>query len=165
MQVARRSGELLMIEFPRGTHVLFVCNAGINRSSMACAVFKAKMSAFKFDCKVEYAALYSAFAGVTPADMWRGVPVARDYNLREYRSRFIGQDGVYNERTLFFGMDEHVVDGIRGYPRIDEVRVRLFNPPNGVFDPQSAQTREAFAACFTQIHTGVDKLIASLDMQ
>ncbi len=154
-----------MIPFPRGVHALFVCSAGINRSPMAAAVFKSKMDAMKFDCKVEYAALHSMFAGMSPAAMWRSVPVARDYEIRAHRSRFLGQDGVYGDATLFFGMDEHVVDGVRGYPRVDAARVHLFNPPNGVFDPQSAQTREAFTACFTQIHTGVDKLIAKLDMQ
>lgn len=153
-----------MIEFPRDSHALFVCNASINRSPMAAAVFTAKMKAHSYPCRVETAALLSEMEGMPASRAWRAVVPAKAYDLSQHRSRFLGKDGVYTPETFFFCMDELITYNVKCFPKVDASRVHIVNGPQGVIDPQGFGT-PAYVDCFTQIYAGVDKLIKKLDMR
>ena len=150
-----------MADFVPGSHILFVCNGGIVRSPMAAAVFGAWQSG---RMQADAPELAGAGAGASAAGQWGMVNFARNFDLSQRRSRYIGEPGVYSSTTFIIGMDADIVATVRGYSQVDSERLFVLNPPRGVLDPVGSLTLDAYQDSFTQIYNGVTKLIEKLGL-
>jgi len=103
-------------------------------------------------------------AGASAAGQWGMVNFARNFDLSQRRSRYIGEPGVYSSTTFIIGMDADIVATVRGYSQVDSERLFVLNPPRGVLDPVGSLTLDAYQDSFTQIYNGVTKLIEKLGL-
>lgn len=158
-------GSIKRILMPKGSNVLFVCNANINRSPMAAAIFADKSKAYGYDYCVASVGIMDMTVGASAARQWKSVPGAEGYDLSHHRSRYLYGPDVYTSETFFFCMEQSVVATVLRAPNVQTDRVHLLNPPDGIFDPIIPGTPRAFSDCFTQLYTSIDKLLDRIDLQ
>lgn len=126
---------------------------------MAAAVFAARMQERGFDCRVESAGCrdYKFRAAV----QWSQLEETKQYDLSRHVGRYIGHV-PYTADTLFVCLDEDVAGELSERPDMVRSNILLLNPPEGVYDPQSAQTLAAYRECFKEITAGIDHLMQEL---
>ena len=145
----------------RGGHIIFMCAANVIRSPMAAAIFAYKMQARSFNCRVESAGVMDLGYSTGAAPQWKQVSMAEQFDLSSHRSRHISRV-PYEATTFFVCADRDVAHKVRDLKGVDQDRVLILNGVHGVEDPVHNPTVQGFKDCFTQIYTGVDKLIEIL---